>query len=81
MHGPATSRYDTAMKKRDVIEFFGSVGATAEAVGVAQPSVSNWTDPLPELRQLQIERLSCGVLRAGPECEPYRVPVLRKVAS
>lgn len=69
-------RYDLGMLKQDVLDHFGGATATAQALGVSQPSVSNWEDPIPELRQLQIEKLTCGVLRAGPECEPYRVPPL-----
>jgi DNA-binding transcriptional regulator YdaS (Cro superfamily) len=64
------------MLKQEVLDHFGGASATAAALGVSQPSVSNWADPLPELRQLQIERKTGGALRAGPECEPYRVPVL-----
>ena len=64
------------MLKNDVLNHFGGVGATAAALGLSQPSVSNWADPLPELRQLQIERMTQGEMRAGPECDPYRVPVL-----
>lgn len=64
------------MKKDEVLAHFGSQAAVAAALGIRQPSVANWTDPLPELRQLEIERLTCGALRAGPECERYRVPLL-----
>lgn len=61
------------MKKADVISFFGGVSATARALGLAQPSVTVWRDPLPVLRQLMIERVTKGKLRAGPECEQFRV--------
>ena len=69
------------MLKQDVLDHFGGATATALKLGVSQPSVSNWTDPLPELRQLQIERLTGGALRAGPECEPYRVPLIAQAAA
>lgn len=62
------------MTKDEVIQHYGSQGIVADALGIKQPSVANWRDPLPELRQLEIERLTGGVLRAGPECEKYRVP-------
>ncbi len=68
------------MLKQDVLNHFGGVNGTAAALGLKQPSVSNWTDPLPELRQLQIERITTGALRAGPECDPYRVPPLTEAA-
>lgn len=61
------------MTKDEVIAHFGSQQAVATALGIKQPSVANWADPLPELRQLEIERLTGGLLRAGPECEKYRV--------
>jgi len=67
-----------AMNKQQVIDFFGGVNATAKALGIAQPSVSNWPDRLPELRQLQVERLTKGKLRAGAECDPYRVPAVKR---
>lgn len=62
------------MTKDQVLAHFGSQPAVARALGMSQPSVSNWEDPLPPLRQLEIERLTGGLLRAGPECEKYRVP-------
>jgi transcriptional repressor of cell division inhibition gene dicB len=63
------------MKKQEVLDHFGGVIATAKSLGISQPSVSNWTDPLPELRQLELEQLTGGRLKAGPECDKYRVPV------
>lgn len=76
-----TLAYDLPMKKQEVIDHFGGVGATARALGIAQPSVTTWKDPLPELRQLQIEVLTGGVLRAGPECDRYRVPPIIRAAA
>jgi DNA-binding transcriptional regulator YdaS (Cro superfamily) len=64
-----------SMRKDEVLDFFGGATAAAHALGVSQPSVSSWGEQIPELRQLQIERLTGGVLRAGPECDPYRVPI------
>ena len=61
------------MLKQAVLYHFGGVNATAHALGIAPPSVSTWSDPLPELRQLEIEKLTKGKLRAGPECDKYRV--------
>lgn len=61
------------MNKSEVLEHFGGVVETAKALGIAQPSVTNWSDPLPILRQLQVERMTGGKLRAGPECDKYRV--------
>lgn len=69
------------MTKDQVIKHYGSQGAVAEALGIKQPSVANWSDPLPELRQLEIEALTRGALRAGPECDKYRVPTLQQAAA
>lgn len=65
------------MTKTELIKHFGSQQAAADALGVKQPSIAAWKEQLPELRQLQIERLTNGALVAGPECDPYRVPVRR----
>jgi predicted XRE-type DNA-binding protein len=62
------------MTKDEVVKHFGSQAAVATALGIRQPSVAEWSDPLPELRQLEIERLTEGKLRAGHECDKYRVP-------
>jgi hypothetical protein len=66
------------MNKADVIAHYGSQVAVAQALGIKQPSVANWSDPLPELRQLQIEALTGGALKAGPECDKYRAPATPK---
>jgi transcriptional repressor of cell division inhibition gene dicB len=65
------------MKKQQVLDYFGGGSAVAAALGIAPPSVTNWSDPLPELRQLQIEQVTEGRLRAGPECDKYRVAPLK----
>jgi len=61
------------MTKEEVIAHFGSQAEVARVLDVKQPSVSTWRDPLPELRQLELERMTSGALRAGPECDKYRV--------
>lgn len=62
------------MTKTDLIQHFGSVSAVAAALNIKQPSVSAWAEELPVLRQLEIEAMTAGLLRAGPECDRYRVP-------
>lgn len=54
------------MSPKQVIEFFGTQVATAEALGLAQSSVSGWVDAgeVPEVRQYQIELATNGQLRA-----------------
>lgn len=68
------------MNKAEVIAYFGSVVETARALGIAQPSVTNWSEQLPILRQLEIERLTGGKLRAGPECDRFRVDTAKAAA-
>lgn len=52
------------MTKDEVIRHFGSVSATARALGIRQPSVTNWGEYPPADRQLQIQVLTGGKLRA-----------------
>ena len=46
----------------------GTQKALAERLGISQPSVAGWGVRPPALRQLQIEALSRGKLRADPDC-------------
>lgn len=55
------------MFTKDVIAHFGSQAAVARALGIAQPSVWEWGDHPPPLRQLQLERITNGALRADPK--------------
>lgn len=53
------------MKKSEVIEFFGGVQQTADALGIRYQSVREWPeDGVPEGRQYQIQILSDGQLKA-----------------
>ena len=56
------------MKTSEVIEFFGSQRQAAKAIGVAQPSISGWGEFPPDMRQVQIERLTKKKLLAEPGC-------------
>jgi len=55
------------MVKNDVIGFYGSQHEVARALGITRSAVSYWKDPLPALRQLQLERLTGGVLKADAD--------------
>lgn len=68
------------MKTSDVIEFYGSQRKVAEALGLRQPSVANWEEFPPALRQLQLEALTAGALRAEPDCDKFRVPPQQEAA-
>lgn len=61
------------MTADELISHFGSVSATARALGVKDPSVSEWktSGEVPELRQYQAEIATGGKLKADR-------PALRK---
>jgi DNA-binding transcriptional regulator YdaS (Cro superfamily) len=54
------------MKIEQVIKHFGSQCAVAEALGVQQPTISNWKSrgSIPYLQQLRIEHATKGKLKA-----------------
>lgn len=56
------------MKTSEAILWAGGTQvALAARLGINQPSVAGWGDYPPPLRQIQIEQLSGGVLRAEPD--------------
>lgn len=57
---------NAVMTVDELISFFGSISATARALGVKDPSVSEWraTGVVPELRQYQAELATNGRLKA-----------------
>jgi DNA-binding transcriptional regulator YdaS (Cro superfamily) len=59
--------YKGGVRYEDLIQYFGSQAAVARAVDVRQPSVWEWKKKgIPAKRQLQIERLTGGTLKAHP---------------
>lgn len=56
------------MTKEQAIKYFGSQVALAEALGIGQSSVSEWETYPPEIRQIQLQTITRGKLRAEPEC-------------
>lgn len=55
------------MKKIEAINHFGTQERLAEALSVAQSTISgSWGDYPPDARQLQIEHITSGVLKAEP---------------
>lgn len=52
------------MKTKDAISYFKSQSALARALGIRPPSVAGWGEVVPELRQLQIEAITGGQLKA-----------------
>ena len=57
------------MKFDQLIDHFGSQVAAANALGVTQPTLSNWKKRgrIPHLQQLRIEHVTKGKLKALPE--------------
>jgi hypothetical protein len=66
------------MTKDDAIKHFGSVTKLSRALGIKQPSISLWGDYPPPLRQVQIEALTGGVLRAEEGILPAMDVTLRE---
>ena len=62
------------MKTAQAIAHYGSTYAVAAALGIKQPSVMGWGECPPPLRQLQIEALTQGALKAEPDCDKFRLP-------
>jgi DNA-binding transcriptional regulator YdaS (Cro superfamily) len=52
------------MRTEDAVKHFGSKAALADALGIRQPSVQEWGEYPPEERQLDIQRITDGKLRA-----------------
>jgi DNA-binding transcriptional regulator YdaS (Cro superfamily) len=55
------------MKTQAAIQHYGSQTALAAALGISQASVAVWGEIVPPLRQLQLERLTEGALKAAPD--------------
>ena len=59
------------MRKSDALGHFGgSPSALARALGIKPESIYSWGDEVPGLRQLQLEELTQGVLKADPRFKP-----------
>jgi hypothetical protein len=61
------------MLTKQAIEFFKTQKGLAEALTkaghkISQPSIALWKNYPPDVRQLQIERITDGALKAEPEC-------------
>lgn len=70
------------MTKDEAVMWAGGTQALlAEKLGMTQASVSLWGVRPPPLRQLQIEQMTGGALKAGPECDDYRVPMAPRKAK
>ena len=55
------------MLTKDAISHFGSIVKLAAACGVKAPSVYSWGETVPALRQIQLEQITQGALKASPD--------------
>ena len=69
------------MKKQAAIDHAGSTGALAALLGIKSAAVSQWDEYPPDMRQLQIERLTSGALKAEPGCYARVVGLELKAAA
>lgn len=62
------------MKPNDVLDYYRTQEAVADALDIAQASISKWitNGHVPHLRQLQLERHSGGALKADAGILPRR---------
>lgn len=62
------------MQPNQVVEHFGGIRATARALKIAAPSVSNWIKrgAVPALRQYQLEHLTNGKLKMEARLDKLR---------
>jgi len=67
------------MNIKKAVAFFGSKSKMARAVGVKPPSVTRWScgEPVSDLMQLRIEKLTGGRVKADPGIRDKWLEVLR----
>jgi hypothetical protein len=71
-----------SMTYEDVIAHYRTQVAAADALGIYQSNVSDWKrNGVPPLRQLELEALTGGALKADPACDRFRVPASTPTAS
>lgn len=58
------------MTKKQAIDHYKTQVLLAKALGIRQPTISQWGEFPPPLRQLQLERLTGGKLKAEPGILP-----------
>lgn len=69
------------MKTADAIKHFRTQTDLADLLGTGQSTVASWGEYPPPLRQLQIESLSGGVLKAEKSILPRKVSKRRCAAA
>lgn len=60
------------MKKSEIIEYFDNLSILARSLEIAPQAIYKWSeDSVPMLRQIQIQKLTRGKLKADmPEIKP-----------
>jgi len=53
------------MKSKDVIDYFGGVRQTADALGMTASAVYLWKEDVPKTRQAHIEAITRGKIKAA----------------
>lgn len=67
------------MKKSEAIDYFKTQTALADALGMNQSTIcKSWGEYPPKLRQLQIEALTGGALKAEAGIIPRKMAKSRK---
>lgn len=56
------------MKLVDAVKHAGNASALAEMLGITQSAICQWGDVIPDNRQLQLERITLGALKADRGC-------------
>lgn len=56
------------MKTSDAIAYAGGSLALAKLLGVTSGAISQWGPTVPDPKQLLLERISIGALKAEPGC-------------
>ena len=62
--------YTSGMKTKTAISYFKTPTKLARALGIKQSSIYDWGEFAPPLRQLQIEILTNGALKASSKILP-----------
>lgn len=55
------------MKTADAVAYFGSQAELARVLGIKPPSITDWGENVPPLRQLQLQQLTLGKLQAAAD--------------
>lgn len=66
------------MDLNDLKNHYGSIPNAARALGLVRQAVYQWKDGIPALRQIQIERMTIGALKADPNCWLEQQPIAQQ---